>query len=61
MGGTSNVSPRNAVRGGGRVDIDKNPDGEGLSRRRVADVDVAVDFTMPDAVRGNLPRYAALA
>ena len=44
----------------GVLDIDKNRDGEALSDGAWRDVDVAIDFTTPDAVRRNLPRYAAL-
>jgi 4-hydroxy-tetrahydrodipicolinate reductase len=44
----------------GVLDIDKNRDGEGLGDGAWSDADVAVDFTTADAVRWNLPRYAAL-
>ena len=44
----------------GVLDVDLNARGEGLSDGAWQDVDVAVDFTTPDAVRQNLPRYAAL-
>jgi 4-hydroxy-tetrahydrodipicolinate reductase len=44
----------------GVLDIDKNRSGEGLADDRWRDVDVAVDFTTAEAVRANLPRYAAL-
>ena len=44
----------------GVLDVDLNARGQGLSDGAWQDVDVAVDFTTPDAVRQNLPRYAAL-
>jgi 4-hydroxy-tetrahydrodipicolinate reductase len=44
----------------GILDEDQNLDGEGLSDGSWRDVDVAVDFTTPGAVRGNLQRYARL-
>ena len=42
----------------GVIDKDENPGGQGLTRAAWPDVDVAVDFTMPDAIHGNFPRYA---
>jgi 4-hydroxy-tetrahydrodipicolinate reductase len=44
----------------GVLDIDLNANGEGLSTGAWTDVDVAIDFTTPDAVRQNFPRYMAL-
>jgi 4-hydroxy-tetrahydrodipicolinate reductase len=44
----------------GVLDIDGNRDGEALADGAWRDVDVAIDFTTADAVRRNLPRYAAL-
>jgi 4-hydroxy-tetrahydrodipicolinate reductase len=44
----------------GVLDVDLNAHGEGLADGAWRDVDVAIDFTTPDAVRQNLPRYAAL-
>lgn len=42
----------------GAIDKAENPGGEGLTRAAWPDVDVAVDFTMPDAIHANFPRYA---
>jgi 4-hydroxy-tetrahydrodipicolinate reductase len=42
-----------AVRVIGRAE---NPDGAGLTAKRLAGVDVAIEFTRPDAVVGNLER-----
>lgn len=44
----------------GVLDVDLNARGEGLQEGSWRDVDVAVDFTTAEAVRRNLPRYAAL-
>jgi 4-hydroxy-tetrahydrodipicolinate reductase len=44
----------------GVLDVDLNARGEGLQDGAWRDVDVAIDFTTPDAVKQNLPRYAAL-
>jgi 4-hydroxy-tetrahydrodipicolinate reductase len=44
----------------GVLDIDLNARGEGLQDGAWSDVDVAIDFTMPEAAVGNISRYAAL-
>jgi 4-hydroxy-tetrahydrodipicolinate reductase len=44
----------------GVLDIDLNANAGGLGDGAWRDVDVAIDFTTPDAVRQNLRRYAAL-
>lgn len=44
----------------GVLDIDLNAAGEGLLDGAWRDVDVAIDFTTPQAVTRNLTRYAAL-
>jgi 4-hydroxy-tetrahydrodipicolinate reductase len=44
----------------GVLDVDLNASGEGLQDGAWPDVDVAIDFTTPQAVVGNLARYAAL-
>lgn len=44
----------------GVLDVDLNARGEGLQEGSWRDVDVVVDFTTAEAVRQNLPRYAAL-
>jgi 4-hydroxy-tetrahydrodipicolinate reductase len=44
----------------GVLDVDLNAGGEGLADGSWQDVDVAVDFTTPAAVRENLRRYARL-
>jgi 4-hydroxy-tetrahydrodipicolinate reductase len=44
----------------GILDVDKNREGEALAEGAWRDVDAAVDFTTAEAVRRNLPRYAAL-
>ena len=44
----------------GVLDLDRNADGEGLRDGAWRDVDVAIDFTTPEAVTHNLLRYAAL-
>ena len=43
----------------GRLDIDNNPGGAGITADQVRDVDVAIDFSTADAVRDNLPRLAS--
>ncbi len=43
----------------GRLDIDNNRDGAGITADQVRDVDVAIDFSTADAVRDNLPRLAS--
>jgi 4-hydroxy-tetrahydrodipicolinate reductase len=45
---------------GGVLDIDANAEGAALSDGAWRDIDVAIDFTTPDAVQHNLRRYAAL-
>ena len=42
----------------GRLDIDTNPRGAGITAEQVAGVDVAIDFSTADAVVDNLPRLA---
>ena len=42
----------------GRLDIDNNRDGAGITADQVRDVDVAIDFSTADAVADNLPRLA---
>lgn len=42
----------------GRLDVDNNADGSGITPGAVDGVDVAVDFSVPDAVAENLPRLA---
>lgn len=44
----------------GVLDVDLNAEAQALSDGSWSDVDVAIDFTTPDAIRQNLPRYAAL-
>lgn len=44
----------------GVLDVDLNAGGDGLQNGSWRDVDVAIDFTTPEAVKQNLPRYAAL-
>lgn len=44
----------------GVLDVDVNARGAALREGQFRDVDVAIDFTTPEAVRDNLPRYAAL-
>lgn len=44
----------------GVIDVGENAHGEGLVDGAWRDVDVAIDFTTAEAVRRNLPRYAAL-
>ena len=43
----------------GRLDIDNNRGGAGITADRVRDVDVAIDFSAADAVVDTLPRLAA--
>lgn len=43
----------------GRLDVDNNAGGGGITAAAVDGVDVAVDFSIPDAVAENLPRLAA--
>ena len=42
----------------GRLDIDNNRGGAGITADRVRDVDVAIDFSAADAVIDTLPRLA---
>ena len=42
----------------GRLDIDDNHAGDGITTARVRDVDVAIDFSTADAVVDTLPRLA---
>ena len=42
----------------GRLDIDDNHAGAGITTARVRDVDVAIDFSTADAVVDTLPRLA---
>jgi 4-hydroxy-tetrahydrodipicolinate reductase len=42
----------------GRLDIDNNRGGTGITADQVRDVDVAIDFSTADAVVDNLPRLA---
>lgn len=44
----------------GVLDIDSNAGGNALRDGAWRDIDVAIDFTTPDAVAQNLQRYAAL-
>ena len=44
----------------GRLDIDTNPRGAGITAEQVVGVDVAIDFSTADAVIDNLPRLADL-
>ena len=43
----------------GRLDIDNNAGGSGITAAAVDGVDVAIDFSIPDAVAENLPRLAS--
>ena len=43
-----------------RLDIDNNIDGAGITRERLNNADVAIDFSTPDAVVDNIRRYAEL-
>lgn len=54
------LAPECGCRVSGVLDIDLNARGEGLQEGAWRDVDVAIDFTTPQAVVSNLPRYAAL-
>jgi 4-hydroxy-tetrahydrodipicolinate reductase len=54
------LAPHHGCTVAGVLDIDLNAGAEGLGDGAWRDVDVAIDFTTPDAVRQNLPRYAAL-
>ena len=54
------LAPEQGCEVAGVLDVDVNARGEGLGTGAWKDVDVAIDFTTPDAVRQNLPRYAAL-
>jgi 4-hydroxy-tetrahydrodipicolinate reductase len=42
------------------LDIDANRDGQGITRENFQGIDVALDFTTPDAVLGNIRRVVAL-
>lgn len=42
----------------GRLDVDDNAGGRGITAAAVDGVDVAVDFSVPEAVAENLPRLA---
>jgi 4-hydroxy-tetrahydrodipicolinate reductase len=42
------------------LDIDDNRDGQGITRQNFQGIDVALDFTTPDAVLGNIRRVAGL-
>jgi 4-hydroxy-tetrahydrodipicolinate reductase len=44
----------------GVLDVDLNANADALGEGAWSDVDVAIDFTTPEAVCQNLPRYAAL-
>ncbi len=54
------LAPECGCQVAGVLDIDLNAAGEGLRDGAWRDVDVAIDFTTPQAVTGNLDRYAAL-
>ena len=43
----------------GRLDVDNNAGGSGITAAAVEGVDAAIDFSIPDAVAENLPRLAA--
>ncbi|MGH9784445.1 MAG: 4-hydroxy-tetrahydrodipicolinate reductase, partial [Terriglobia bacterium] len=43
-----------------RVDVEGNEQGQALTRENLQGVDVAFDFTTPDAVVGNVERVTAL-
>jgi 4-hydroxy-tetrahydrodipicolinate reductase len=43
-----------------RFDARSNPGGQALSRQNLPGIDVAVEFTTPDAAPGNIRRLAAL-
>jgi len=42
------------------LDIDENRQGQGITRRKFQGIDVAMDFTAPEAAMGNIRRVAAL-
>jgi len=42
------------------LDIDDNRDGQGITREKFQGIDVALDFTTPEAALGNIRRVAAL-
>jgi 4-hydroxy-tetrahydrodipicolinate reductase len=54
------LAPEHDCEVAGVLDVDVNASGEGLRDGAWGDVDVAIDFTTPHAVIGNLARYAAL-
>jgi 4-hydroxy-tetrahydrodipicolinate reductase len=54
------LAPEHDCEVAGVLDVDLNASGEGLQDGAWPDVDVAIDFTTPQAVVGNLARYAAL-
>jgi 4-hydroxy-tetrahydrodipicolinate reductase len=54
------LAPECGCQVAGVLDVDANAGGEGLGDGAWPDVDVAIDFTTPDAVASNLRRYAAL-
>jgi 4-hydroxy-tetrahydrodipicolinate reductase len=54
------LAPEHECEVAGVLDVDLNASGEGLQDGAWGDVDVAIDFTTPHAVVGNLARYAAL-
>ena len=43
-----------------KVDIDENRDGQALTERNLRNVDVAIDFTMPEAVLRNVEQVTVL-
>jgi 4-hydroxy-tetrahydrodipicolinate reductase len=54
------LAPESGCEVAGVLDVDENASGEGLRPGAWSDVDVAIDFTTPDAVPPNLQRYAEL-
>lgn len=54
------LAPEYGCQVDGVIDVDANAGGEALQPGAWPGVDVAIDFTTPDAVVANLPRYAAL-
>jgi 4-hydroxy-tetrahydrodipicolinate reductase len=54
------LAPEHDCEVAGVLDVDLNASGEGLQDGAWGGVDVAIDFTTPQAVVGNLARYAAL-
>lgn len=54
------LAPEHDCEVAGVLDVDLNASGEGLPDGAWGEVDVAIDFTTPQAVVGNLARYAAL-